>query len=355
MHTCRVLEDAHSLDRLAGAWDALAGPAAIPGARHAWASACAHGFHAGDRLRVVTLWREDVLVAAAPLVLTPDGELEPVGMAQLYEPTDFVFADPAALAALCRALARQETPLLVRRISARSPTVRALTGAYSRRGLVVSRPSSLSPVVALSDRWCGPEGDLPAGRRSDLRRARRKAQKLGEVSFELHAPTPQTLGPLLAEAFAIEAASWRGGLGSALAVDGPRAAFMQRYAAASARDGTLRIGLMRIDGEGVAMQIAVEQAERLWLLKIGFDARFARCSPGSLLLLESLRDAAARGLSACEMLGTAERWTAVWSSHREEIVALRGYPLYARSLIALSGRVGRSVGRRLTTGSTAAS
>jgi CelD/BcsL family acetyltransferase involved in cellulose biosynthesis len=352
--SCRVLDDVGTLDQLAEAWDALAGPTAIPGARHAWISACSHAFHSDGSLRVVTIWRAGALVAAAPLAINPAGELEPVGMAQLYEPTEFLHADEAAGHALARALARIRRPVLVRRIATDSTTVRALTRAYARRGFVVTKPSSASPVVALDATWTGSEGGLSSGRRSDLRRARRKADAMGAVTYELRAPTVDELGPLLEEAFAIEASSWRRRSGTALALDEPRAEFLRRLAEACAAEGTLRIGLMRIDGEGAAMQVAVEQAERLWMLKIGFDLRFGRCSPGSLLLLETLRDAAARGLRACELLGTAEAWTAAWTSDRHEIVAVRAYPLHARSLIGLGGRAGRSVRRRLVTGSTVA-
>jgi CelD/BcsL family acetyltransferase involved in cellulose biosynthesis len=346
-HTCRVIHDVHGLDELAGPWDELADPCSLPGVLHAWVSACAHSFHPQDRLRVVTVVRDGRLVAAAALAVNAAGELEPVGMAQLYEPTDFLFADDDALAALAHALARLREPLVVRRITAGSPTIAALTRAYGGRGFVLTKPSSSSPRTTLNERWTAPEGDLSARRRSDLRRARRRAESMGELTYDLLCPSPDELEPLLDEAFAIEAASWRGGTGSALEADRPRADFVRRFAHARAAAGSLRVGLLRIDGAGVAMQIGVEHDERLWLLKIGYDDRFARCSPGSLLLLESLRDAAGRGLRGCELLGTAEGWTAAWASDGHEIIALRAYPLHARGLLELGGRVGRSVGRRI--------
>ena len=45
------------------------------------------------------------------------------------------------------------------------------------------------------------------------------------------------------------------------------------------------------------MQVAVETGGRFWLLKVGYDERFARCSPGSLLLLETIRHAATTGVA----------------------------------------------------------
>ena len=64
------------------------------------------------------------------------------------------------------------------------------------------------------------------------------------------------------------------------------------------------------------MQLAVECGERFWLLKIGYDEEFARCSPGVLLMLHTVRYAATRGLKSYELLGRVEPWTRVWARSR---------------------------------------
>ena len=83
------------------------------------------------------------------------------------------------------------------------------------------------------------------------------------------------------------------------------------------------------------MQIAVEQNNAYWLLKIGFDPAFGNCSPGNLLLAESLRDAARRGLASLEFLGTVEPWTQVWTDQERKCVALRYYPFNVRGGLTL--------------------
>ena len=72
------------------------------------------------------------------------------------------------------------------------------------------------------------------------------------------------------------------------------------------------------------------------MLKIGYDESFARCSPGSLLLVESLRDAAARGLRSVELLGRWEPWTDIWTSHERRCVSLLAYPATLRGLSSLA-------------------
>jgi proline dehydrogenase len=83
------------------------------------------------------------------------------------------------------------------------------------------------------------------------------------------------------------------------------------------------------------MQLAVEHGTRLWLLKIGYDDRFARSSPGTLLLLESLRWASRAGLDAVELLGRREPWTRQWTDEARECVAIHAYPATPRGMGSL--------------------
>jgi CelD/BcsL family acetyltransferase involved in cellulose biosynthesis len=76
----------------------------------------------------------------------------------------------------------------------------------------------------------------------------------------------------------------------------------------------------------VATQLAVEYSNRFWLLKIGYDESLARCSPGSLLMLHTLGDAAARGLTGYEFLGSEAPWTAIWTSEVLATTVVGAYP-----------------------------
>jgi CelD/BcsL family acetyltransferase involved in cellulose biosynthesis len=82
--------------------------------------------------------------------------------------------------------------------------------------------------------------------------------------------------------------------------------------------------------------VAIEESRGLWLLKVGYDQRFAAASPGMLLLRDSIRYAAEAGLSTYEFLGSAESWTRVWTATERPCISLRVYPLGARGLAALT-------------------
>ncbi len=100
--------------------------------------------------------------------------------------------------------------------------------------------------------------------------------------------------------------------------------------------GILRLCFMRIGGKLAATQIAVESGGRFWLLKVGYDEDFGRCSPGHLLMIETLRYAAERGLQTFEFLGSAEPWTSVWTTQVRPCLSVWAYPYNCRGLAAFT-------------------
>jgi len=169
-----------------------------------------------------------------------------------------------------------------------------------------------------------------------LRRARRIADGMGRVSVQIVAPSAADLVPLLDEALAVEAMGWKGRDGTALLLDQRRGGFFRRWAAAACDKGILRLCFLRIGGQPAAMQLALESGGRFWLLKIGYSDVFARCSPGLLLMVESIAYAARSGLDSYEFLGTPEPWIGSWTVHARSCVSLSAYPFGAAGLSALA-------------------
>jgi CelD/BcsL family acetyltransferase involved in cellulose biosynthesis len=105
---------------------------------------------------------------------------------------------------------------------------------------------------------------------------------------------------------------------------------------------------LKIGGVAAATQIAVESGGGFWLLKVGYDENFARCSPGNLLMLESLRYAANRGLKSYEFLGSAEPWTEMWTNRVRPCVSVWAYPNNFRGAAALTLDAVRFASERLS-------
>jgi CelD/BcsL family acetyltransferase involved in cellulose biosynthesis len=337
------------LDDIALFWRALEGAMTSPIQQYLWSESCCATLPLDGKLHLVVVKTGSRAGAIAPLVRAKGvlGRLEHLGVIVLREPTDLLFSDSVALKNLANALVKLGSPLFLDRIPADSPTIAAIQEAYRGRGLVVLRPAHPHPRILLHEGWRQPESQLNSGRRSDLRRAVRTAEKIGPLSYQILSPSPSQLAPIFQEALEVEAANWKGSEGSAIARDNLRGPFYRHYAAAASAAGILRLCFLRVGGKPVAMQLAIESARGFWLLKIGYREEFARCSPGILLMAETIRYAASRGLASYEFLGNADTWTRVWTSDEMPTVTIRAYPFRTRGVAALTVDTFQAVLRRV--------
>ena len=221
------------------------------------------------------------------------------------------------------------------RVRDASPALAALKKAYHGKAIVFCRPALGCPWIALDDSWVQPEQHVNSGRRSDLRRARRNAKKIGPVTSEILSPTREELPSLLDEVYRIEAAGWKGRNKTAILHDRPQGEFYRRYALRASDRGMLRLCFLRIAGEAAAVQLAVVTGGRFWLFKIGYSEKFARYSPGVLLMLETIRYAVQAGLKSYEFLGAAEPWIRNWTTLEHGCTSFRAYPFNLRGVTAL--------------------
>jgi CelD/BcsL family acetyltransferase involved in cellulose biosynthesis len=344
--TIEILREKSSLAELIPGWASLATAAALTPMQDAnWSMTCVDTVDAGLALFVVVVGSIQRPRAIAPLVRR-GAQLELLGAEQLYEPSELLAEDGAALHELANGIASLRTPVLLHRLPAGSPSIRAVKQAFRPFGLAMARDSAPHAVISLDQGWTEPEGRLSKRRASDMRRARRRAEAEGEVGFEILSPGPGELDDLLDEAFAIEARSWKGREGTALVVDPARGDFYRNYCRSAAERGELRIAFMTIGERRVAMELAVQWGSRLWLLKIGHDEAVSRCSPGMLLLLEVVRASAARGLDAVQLLGGIEPWTSMWTEDVDGCATLAAYPPGMGSVAAALGHVGAAAHSR---------
>jgi len=257
------------------------------------------------------------------------------GAREVFEPGDAVCRDLLGSQRLAGRLAGALRAVELARVPADSALIPALRSAMKGRGLVSVRPATPSPTIALGPEWEEPENRFSSRRRSDFRRAERRAGEFGEVSYETLAPSPTAFDALFDEAVAVEAKSWKRAAGTAIACDPAKEAFFRAYLRSACARGQGRIAFMRIDGKVMAMQLAVEWAGRYWLFKIGYDEAYARCSPGTLLMLHALRVAAREGLTGFELMGESEAWIAdLWTRDARQCVRVRTYPFTPFGLVA---------------------
>ena len=276
----RIVQEFRAVENEAQRWDLIAEEANSPMHQYAWVKACTDAFATCGELQLIVVGADQPR-ALGPFIMRsgPLNRMECLGVAELYEPTDFPYSDFDSLACLIDALVRLRRPLLLRRVPADSPVLNALKEALKSRGVLITRAATGYPWIQLDASWTQPEEKLSASRRSSFRRARRKAHSIGPIDYEVLSPRPHELPPLLAESFRVEAAGWKGRTGSALLSDPHRRQFYEKYATIASEKGILRLSFMRIGGEVAATQIAVESGGRFWLLKVGYDERFPATRP----------------------------------------------------------------------------
>jgi CelD/BcsL family acetyltransferase involved in cellulose biosynthesis len=333
----RIVQEFGAIDNEAQRWTLLADESNSPMHQYGWVKACSNVFTSGKLQLIVIGTEAGQPSALGPLIMRGKhlNRMECLGVDELYEPTDFPHSDPASLQALMQTLVEFRRPLLLRRVLANSPVLAALREVFKSRGVLITRPATGYPWIELDASWNEPEMKLSGSRRSSLRRAVRKAQEIGSTKCEILAPQPHELPALLSDCLRIEAANWKGRNGSALLTDPDRRRFFEQYTAIASERGILRLCFLKIGGHPAATQIAVESRGGFWLLKVGYDETFARCSPGNLLMLETLRYAASRGLQSYEFLGSAEPWTEMWTDRVRPCVSVRAYPNNFRGAAAL--------------------
>ena len=322
-----VITTKDEMDKFFHLWNGF-NTSALPTQHYSWIEACVYTFNSTQEVSLVVYGSLDKPFAFAPLVQSKNTlrRLEVLGLKELHEPVDLICQDSQSLEGLVKVLTQLGLPFILGRLPAESTTIGAFIKGFSRKGLCVCRESIGYPSIQLTESWLLPEQNLSTQRASDLRRGIRKAEKVGPVTTEIISPQLNELDYLLDQIFTIEANSWKGKMKTAVIQNVDLGTFFRRYAELACQSGILRICLLRIGGTIAAMQFAVEYNNQFWLMKIGYDEQFGFCSPGNLLLRDSIKYAAEHGNTKYNFLGVIEPWTLNWTKSESSCVSLRYYP-----------------------------
>ena len=86
-----------------------------------------------------------------------------------------------------------------------------------------------------------------------------------------------------------------------------------------ADDGVLELVMMRVDGRPAAFHYFFALDGTMFVHRLAFDPALARCSPGLVATLETLRTASEEGLTRVEFLGGDERYKLELADHLEPL------------------------------------
>ena len=324
-----IVSDLSSFQNMRVGWNELANNFASPLLRHEWVASCMETLYPKGALPAVFIVHSGGrLRAAAPLMSVRRillRELETPGIV-LLEPSGFIYDSEEALMTLLDALRETRRSFHLARLGSETKETWALKQALTKGCVRLERDGASSLRIPLKPTWKDFEASISSGRRSDLRRYRRRAESLGEVTFEVVHPDVHTLAGPMEDLLRIEASGWKGQSRTAILSQPRIRNFYESYARSAAEQGMLRFFFLRIDGKIIAGRMAVEHSRRLWDLRMGYDESSCRCAPGVLLTHETLRYAVERGLEAYEFLGRAEAWERHWPCEEDHYVSFRAYP-----------------------------
>jgi hypothetical protein len=186
--------------------------------------------------------------------------------------------------------------------------------------------------------------------RKELRRCHRRLESLEGVRFQTAAGDSADIDSFFQDFLAVEGSGWKGesGVGSAIRLHPKLVSFYRELAAGLDCGDGCEINALRTEGRCIAVEFSMRTGEEYATLKIGYDERYARLSPGQLLCADTLaRCCADSRVKRFNQLSDAD-WLRVWRADTAAVqqvhVAIR--PWSGVLLVALL-RLRFGHGRRL--------
>jgi len=331
-----VITTAEQLASLRDDWDKLIARANVthPFVTHAWMQSWWECFGAGSEMMILVVREEGEVVAIAPLLRR---KRIVRFIANAHTPRcDFIVAEGRsdAYRAISDFLLRQSggwNVLQLRDVPTASPTLGELAEQAARHGYLTGvQRSANSPVLPTTEPWERSMENFPPKRRWYLRNRLKRLSKLGRVSLETISGG-DGLPKALEDGFRLEAAAWKGKAGTAIACDPVLLRFYATLAQRAADRGWLRLQFLKVDEKRIAFAYCLAYANRMFLLKPGFDPEYGAHSPGNLLFYLSLQELHGQGFVAYDFLGYDDHWKRQWAS---EGIGHSTLFLYARRPLA---------------------
>ena len=345
-----IIRNKKDFINIASEWNRLAKTFENPLMRHEWFVSCVEAFYNEEDIRVIVLYSHDNIAAIAPLVLARKNlikYLELFGISFLFEPCSLLYEDKASLFLLLAEIVKLKLPFYFKRTPANPSISASLKKLTKYRGIFVERTTSSSAYVSVNSNWEEYLNSFSSKRRYEFRLKRRRSEQYGNVQIKIFCPESEELDSYMDLAYQIEAESWKGRKRSALLYNQKLKNFFRIYTELACKEKTLRLCFFYINEKAVAVIIGLEYANRFWVLKIGYNEKWAQCSPGMQLTLETIRYAFSNGLKSYEFLGSDDLWKHDWANKWDSNVSLGFYPFSIPGLSKLTADISKYAFRKI--------
>lgn len=344
-----ILDSFAEIETVRDEWSSIGSAAASPLLRWEWYYAAAIAFHRENDLKVVLVRRDGRVAAIAPLAKGSTGRgtfLSFIGVSALREPCGILTRDAVAAEALLRGLRKMGCAIILEQLEDSSDLVDRIVAQWKGGGRIVRRETGGTCFLPMQGkRYDDFLAGLPAKRRYDLKRLYKRVAGSAPLNCRVFNPRPDELQSTLDMVFAIEAGGWKGEQGSAVRFNPAMERFFRVFCASACAEGYLRIALLNLGDDAAAAMIGAELGGRFWVFKIGYDARWARYSPGIVMVNETIRYAFDRGLTAYEFLGSDEPWIHLWTGkdNVRRRILLAFYPYTIKGAVRFAFDAGRFI------------
>jgi hypothetical protein len=129
------------------------------------------------------------------------------------------------------------------------------------------------------------EQAVPARKRKELQRQRRRLEEIAPVSFAA-ARERDRIGSAIEDFLVLEASGWKGVAGTAAANDPIARRFLETTVTTLAAQGQARVDRMMLGGRTIAAAITLTAGNTAWFWKIAYNEGVARFSPGVQLVYQ---------------------------------------------------------------------
>lgn len=320
----QVIENINDLEQIKASCNILADKVKMPLLRFEWLRNCACTLSSGENIKVFIITEENEIKAIAPLVLRRNfltERLEIMGSSLHKEPTGILFKDEESLINLLREIINYGYPIYLNGLRTYSTETACIASICMDEKIhsLIKNAKVLS--LPINESWKEFQDSISSSRRSSIRRLERIANSMGKLKIEIISPSVDELDNYLKDVFTVEASNWKKRMGTAMQYNSRLGIFFRNYMKESAELGFLRLCYLRINDIVIAVQVVIEYANRLWLLKIGFDEKWSKCSPGIILMHEVIRYAFEKKLDSIEFLGSDEPWLHIWTEKYHDLIS----------------------------------
>jgi len=308
-------------------WNRLVDQAGLeyPFIRHEWVRAFWDCFEHGGRLYILLVMDQGRPIGIAPLMLD-QATMYGISVSRLRAPTNvyserFDFILPIKAWECSRAiwtylaLHGQEWDVVeLRQLPAGCRILETLPRTELEERLLFGQWTSTdAPYVAVTRDWDAYLDSLKKRHRVNVRRCQRHLETLGPVGLDVVVSNDR-LDRDLEEALDLEAVTWKDEGGTAIRCRPDSRAFYRRILRQAGERGWLRMYFLTIGAKRIAVRIALLFRNRIYMLKSGYDPRYAAYAPGHVLSHKILEEAWRLKFEEVDFLGSCERWKQAWST-----------------------------------------